>query len=140
MPGKVNPTQCEALSMVCTQIMGLEYAVSMANSSGTLQMNEYKPLIGFNILTSLKLLKNVIENFRINLVDGMEPNQKKMKLNLENSLMLVTAIVPKVSYEKAAKIANLAFKESLTLKEATLKLGYLNEDEFDEAMNINSMI
>ena len=140
MPGKVNPTQCEALSMVCTQIMGFEYAVSMANSSGTLQMNEYKPLIGFNILTSLKLLKNVIENFRIKLVDGMEPNQKKMKLNLENSLMLVTAIVPKVGYEKAAEIANLAFKESLNLKEATLKLGYLNEDEFDEAMNINSMI
>ena len=70
----------------------------------------------------------------------MEPNQKKMKLNLENSLMLVTAIVPKVGYEKAAKIANLAIKESLNLKEATLKLGYLNEDEFDEAMNINSMI
>ncbi len=140
MPGKVNPTQCEALSMVCTQIMGLEYAVSMANSSGTLQMNEYKPLIGFNILTSLKLLKNVIENFRIKLVDGMEPNEKRMKLNLENSLMLVTAIVPKVGYEKAAEIANLAFKESLNLKEATIKLGYLNEDEFDEAMNINSMI
>jgi len=140
MPGKVNPTQCEALSMVCTQIMGLEYAVSMANSSGTLQMNEYKPLIGFNILTSLKLLKNVIENFRIKLVDGMEPNQKKMKLNLENSLMLVTAIVPKVGYEKAAEIAKLAFKESLNLKDATIKLGYLNEDEFDEAMNINSMI
>ena len=74
MPGKVNPTQCEALSMVCAQIMGFEYAVSMANSSGTLQMNEYKPLIGFNILTSLKLLKNVIENFRIKLVNGMEPN------------------------------------------------------------------
>ena len=72
--------------MVCTQIMGFEYAVSMANSSGTLQMNEYKPLIGFNILTSLKLLKNAIENFRIKLVDGMEPNQKKMKLNLEHSL------------------------------------------------------
>ena len=140
MPGKVNPTQCEALSMVCTHIMGLEYAVSMANSSGTLQMNEYKPLIGFNILTSVKLLKNAIENFRIKLVDGMEPNQKKIKFNLENSLMLVTAIVPKVGYEKAAEIANLAFPESINLKEATLKLGYLNEDEFDEAMNINSMI
>ena len=84
--------------------------------------------------------KNAIENFRIKLVDGMEPNQTKMKLNLENSLMLVTAIVPKVGYERAAEIANLAFKESLNLKEATLKLGYLKEDEFDEAMNINSMI
>ena len=76
MPGKVNPTQCEALSMVCTQIMGLEYAVSIANSSGTLQMNEYKPLIGFNILTSLKLIKNAIDNFRIKLVDGMDPSHQ----------------------------------------------------------------
>ena len=140
MPGKVNPTQCEALSMVCTQVMGLEYAVSIANSSGTLQMNEYKPLIGFNILTSLKLLTNAIDNFRIKLVEGMEPNKKRMKLNLENSLMLVTAIMPKIGYEKAAKIANLAFKESLNLKEAALRLGYLNEDEFDEVMNIDSMI
>ncbi len=86
------------------------------------------------------MLKNAIENFRIKLVDGMEPNQKIMKFNLENSLMLVTAIVPKIGYEKAAEIANLAFKESLNLKEATLKLGYLKENEFDEAMNFNSMI
>ena len=140
MPGKVNPTQCEALSMVCTQIMGFEYAVSIANSSGTLQMNEYKPLIGFNILTSLELLNDAINNFRINLVEGMEPNHQKIKFNLENSLMLVTALVPKIGYEKAAKIANLAFDESINLKEASIKLGYLTEYEFDTLMKTDSMI
>ena len=140
MPGKVNPTQCEALSMVCTQIMGFEYAVSIANSSGTLQMNEYKPLIGFNILTSLKLITNAINNFKINLVQGMEPNHQKIKSNLQNSLMLVTALVPKIGYEKAAEIANLAFNESINLKEATVKLGYLNENQFDELMNTDLMI
>ena len=140
MPGKVNPTQCEALSMVCTQIMGFEYAVSIANSSGTLQMNEYKPLIGFNILTSIKLLKNAISNFRLKLVEGIQPNPKTIKTNLENSLMLVTALVPKIGYEKAAEIANLAFNESINLKEATIKLGYLSEYDFDAAININKMV
>lgn len=140
MPGKVNPTQCEALSMVCTQIMGFEYAVSMANSSGTLQMNEYKPLIGFNILSSVKLIENAINNFRLKLVEGMEPNYEKINFNLENSLMLVTALVPKIGYEKASEIANLAFNESISLKEATLKLGYLNEYDFDELIQTDSMI
>ena len=140
MPGKVNPTQCEALSMVCTQIMGFEYAVSIANSSGTLQMNEYKPLIAFNILTSIKLLNNVINNFRTKLFEGIQPNQSTIKINLENSLMLVTALVPKIGYEKASEIANLAFNESINLKEATIKLGYLSANEFDNAMNINEMI
>ena len=140
MPGKVNPTQCEALSMVCAQVMGFEYAVSISNASGTLQMNEYKPLIAFNILTSIKLLNNAISNFRIKLVEGMQPNQKIMKMNLENSLMLVTALVPIIGYEKAAEIANLAFKESINLKEATLKLGYLSANDFDDAINTNEMI
>ncbi len=140
MPGKVNPTQCEALSMVCTQVMGFEYAVSIANASGTLQMNEYKPLIGFNILTSIKLLNNAIANFRAKLVEGMQPNPKTIKTNLENSLMLVTALVPKIGYEKAAEIANLAFNESINLKEATRKLGYLSDNEFEDAINTNEMI
>ena len=140
MPGKVNPTQCEALSMVCTQVMGFEYAVSIANASGTLQMNEYKPLIGFNILTSIKLLNNAINNFRLKLVEGIQPNPKTIKINLENSLMLVTSLVPKIGYEKAAEIANLAFNESINLKEATLKLGYLSAYEFDEAIKTNQMI
>ena len=140
MPGKVNPTQCEALSMVCTQVMGFEYAVSIANASGTLQMNEYKPLIGFNILTSIKLLNNAISNFRIKLFEGIKPNPKTIKKNLENSLMLVTALVPKIGYEKAAEIANLAFNESMNLKEATMKLGYLSSCDFDDAIDTNEMI
>ena len=140
MPGKVNPTQCESLSMICSQIMGFEYAVSIANCSGTLQMNEYKPLIAFNILTSIKLLSEAIDNFRIKLIDGLMPNFKCIESNLNNSLMLITALVPEIGYEKAAKIANLAFNESLNLKEATLKLGYLDETKYDEIMNIEKMI
>ena len=140
MPGKVNPTQCEALSMVCTQIMGFEYSVSLANCSGTLQMNEYKPLIGFNILTSIKLLTEMINNFRTKLIEGMEPNSKSAALNLENSLMLVTALVPEIGYEKAAEIAQLAFKESLKLKQAALKLGYLDEKKFDQLIHFDEMI
>ena len=140
MPGKVNPTQCEALSMVCTQIMGFEYSVSLANCSGTLQMNEYKPLIGFNILTSIKLLTEMINNFRTKLIEGMEPNSQSAALNLENSLMLVTALVPEIGYEKAAEIAQLAFKESLKLKQAALKLGYLDEKKLDQLINFDEMI
>ena len=140
MPGKVNPTQCESLSMICSQIMGFDYAVSIANCSGTLQMNEYKPLICFNILTSIKLLTEAINNFRVNLVEGMMPNTKSAKYNLENSLMLVTALVPKIGYEKASKIATFAFKESLNLKEATLRLGFLTELDFDKIMQISKMI
>ena len=116
------------------------YAVSIANASGTLQMNEYKPLIGFNILTSIKLLNNAISNFRLKLVEGMQPNPKTIKKNLENSLMLVTSLVPKIGYEKAAEIANLAFNESINLKEATIKLGYLTANDFEDAINTNKMI
>jgi len=140
MPGKVNPTQCEALSMICAQIMGLDYSVSIANCSGTLQMNEYKPLIGFNILKSINLLSEGINNFRINLIEDMKPNLKIAKHNLENSLMLVTALVPEIGYEKAAEIAKLAYDNSCNLKEAAIKLGYLNEEKFDSLIKTENMI
>ena len=140
MPGKVNPTQCEALSMICAQIMGYEYSVSLANCSGTLQMNEYKPLIGFNILKSTKLLGEAVNNFRVKLIEGMRPNHKSIDKHLNNSLMLITALVPEIGYEKAAEIANLAFKNSLSLKEASKKLGFLSEKKFDEIMRIEEMI
>jgi len=120
--------------------MGFEFAVSIANSSGTLQMNEYKPLIGFNTLKSINLLSEAITNFKNKLVSGMHPNIKSINNNLENSLMLVTALVPEIGYEKAAEIANLAFKESINLKEANLKLGYLNEEKFNEILKIENMI
>ena len=140
MPGKVNPTQCEALSMICAQIMGLDYSVSIANCSGTLQMNEYKPLIGFNILKSINLLSEGINNFRINLIEGMQPNLKIARHNLENSLMLVTALVPEIGYEKAAEIAKLAYAQDCKLKEAAIKLGYLNEKKFDSLVDTKKMI
>ena len=140
MPGKVNPTQCEALSMICAQVMGLESAVSIANASGTLQMNEYKPLIGFNLITSIRLLSEGINNFRIKLVEGMEPNHGKIESNLDNSLMLITALVPEIGYEKSAKIANFAFQESISLKEANLKLGFLSEDRFNKLINPENMV
>ncbi len=140
MPGKVNPTQCEALSMICAQIMGLDYSVSIANCSGTLQMNEYKPLIGFNILKSINLLSEGINNFRINLIEDMKPNLKNATHNLENSLMLVTGLVPEIGYEKSAEIAKFAFNEMCNLKEAAIKLGYLTEERFDSLINIEKMI
>ena len=140
MPGKVNPTQCEALSMISAQIMGLDYSVSIANCSGTLQMNEYKPLIGFNILKSINLLSEGINNFRINLIEDMQPNLRIAKLNLENSLMLVTALVPEIGYEKAAEIAKLAYEEVCNLKEAAIKLGYVNEEKFDSLIKPEEMI
>jgi len=140
MPGKINPTQCEALSMICVQIMGLDYSVSIANCSGTLQMNEYKPLIGFNILKSINLLSEGINNFRNNLIEDMKPNLKIAKHNLENSLMLVTALVPEIGYEKAAEIAKLAYDETCNLKQAAIKLGYLDEEKFDSLIQTEKMI
>ena len=140
MPGKVNPTQCEALSMLCAQVMGFEYAVSIANCSGTLQMNEYKPLICFNILKSIELLTQAINNFRVKLAEGLIPNMQAAKYNLDNSLMLVTSLVPEIGYEKAAEIAKLAFNESLDLKQATLKLGFLKESEFDKIIKMSKRI
>ena len=103
-------------------------------------MNEYKPIIGFNILKSIKLLSEAINNFNSKLVIGMKPNLKTIKINLDNSLMLVTALVPEIGYEKAAEIAKLAFNESINLKQASLKLGYLNEEKFNEIIKIDNMI
>ena len=103
-------------------------------------MNEYKPLIGFNILKSINLLSEGINNFRVNLIEDMKPNLKIAKYNLENSLMLVTALVPEIGYEKAAEIAKLAYNENSNLKEAAIKLGYLNEEKFDSLIKAEKMI
>ena len=140
MPGKVNPTQCEAITMVCSQIIGNDVTITFAGAQGHYELNVFKPVMAANIIESATLIADATNSFTENCVRGIKPNYKILNKNLENSLMLVTALNTKIGYEKAAEIANLAFKESLNLKEATLKLGYLNEDEFDEAMNINSMI
>lgn len=132
MPGKVNPTQCEALTMVCAQVMGQDLAVSIGGSLGQLQLNTFKPLIIFNMLASLELLSEALNNFREKCLNGLKPNEQKIKEHLNQSLMLVTALNPHIGYEKAAQIAKQAYKKGTSLKEAALELGFLTEKEFDQ--------
>ncbi len=135
MPGKVNPTQCEALTMVAVQVMGNDTAVGIAASQGNFQLNVYMPLIAYNFLQSARLLADAMTSFRVNCMDGMRPNVEKMKKNMEQSLMLVTALNPYVGYENAARIAKLAHAEGITLREACCdRLGLLSADRFDEIM------
>ncbi len=139
MPGKVNPTQCEAMAMVCTQVIALDGAVSNAGSGGHLQMNGYKPQIAFNILKSIELLHDACLSSRIAMIEGIEPNRLKIKEDLENSLMLVTVLTPKIGYKKASKIAQLAHSEKISLRLASQKLGYINETDFEKLVNPQSM-
>ncbi len=140
MPGKVNPTQCEAMAMVCTQVIGLELAVGMAGSGGHLQMNSYKPLIGFNLLHAIELLHDVSRSCRIGMVEGIKPNLKNIQSDLEKSLMLVTALTPEIGYEKASEIAKFAYKRDLSLREAAIELGFISKDDFDRLVNPALMI
>ena len=140
MPGKINPTQCEAIAMVCTQIIGMDTSVSIAGSGGHLQMNVYKPLIGYNILKSIKLIQNACKSCRENMIEGIQPNKPKIKQYLENSLMLVTALAPSIGYEKASEIAQLAHDKNLTLRQASNQLNYINQEDFDTLINPKSMI
>lgn len=140
MPGKVNPTQCEALSMVAVQVMGLDAAVTIAGSRGNFQLNVYKPMIIFNILTSIQLLSDSMKAFKHFLIDGLKANEKKITDHLNRSLMLVTILNQKIGYDNAAAIAKLAYKEDITLKEACLKLKFLSAKEFDEIVDPKKMI
>ncbi len=140
MPGKINPTQCEAMAMVCTQIIGMDTSVSIAGSGGHLQMNVYKPLIGYNILKSINLIQNACKSCREHMIEGIQPNEEKIKEYLKNSLMLVTALAPSIGYEKASEIAQLAHKKNLSLRQASIQLNYINQEEFDNLTNPKSMI
>lgn len=131
MPGKVNPTQCEAITMIATQIVGNDATIGFAASQGNFELNVFKPVIAYNFLQSVKLLTEGILSFNTHLAVGITANQDKIQHNVEQSLMLVTALNPHIGYEKAAKIAKLAFKENSTLKAAALQLGFLTEEEFD---------
>ncbi len=131
MPGKVNPTQCEALAMVALQVMAGDAAVAMGGASGYLEMNVYKPLMIFNIMKSIRIMSDCMLNFRKFLVDGMQPNTAKIAGYVERSLMLVTALSPVIGYDKASAIAHYAMDHDLTLKQAALKLGYVDEATFD---------
>ena len=140
MPGKVNPTQCEALTMVCVQVMGNDATVGFAASQGNFELNVFMPVIINNFLHSLNLLTEAMHSFRINCVSGITANREKMEYNLNNSLMLVTALNPYIGYDNAARTAKLAYEENITLKEACIKLGYLTAKKFDEIFHPEKMI
>jgi fumarate hydratase, class II len=132
MPGKVNPTQCAALTMIAVQVMANDVAVGFGGASGYLEMNVYKPLMIFNIIESITIMADGCTNFRRFLIEGTKPNVKKINEYVERSLMLVTALSPVIGYEKASKIAHYARDNDLSLKQAALKLGYVTADEFND--------
>lgn len=139
MPGKVNPTQVEALTMVCAQVMGNDVTISIGGSNGHFELNVFKPLIISNFLQSATLLGDACKSFTDNCVSGIEPNHYRIKMHLENSLMLVTALNPHIGYEKAAKIAKKAYADNITLKKAALSLGYLTDEQFDKWVHPEDM-
>ena len=140
MPGKVNPTQAEALTMIAVQVMANDVAVGFGGAGGYLEMNVYKPLIIFNVTHSITILTDGCTNFRKFLIEGTKPNLKKIKEYVDRSLMLVTALSPVIGYDKASKIAHYALDNDLTLKQAALKLGFVTEDEFDRIVDPAKMI
>lgn len=140
MPGKVNPTQSEALTMIAAQVFGNDTTIAFAASQGNFELNVFKPVIIYNFLQSVKLLSEGIHSFNENCAKGIEANEDKIKENVQRSLMLVTALNPHIGYEKAAEIAKLAFKDNSTLKEAALKLGYVTEQQFEEWVNPQNMV
>ena len=140
MPGKVNPTQCEAMTMLCTQVMGNDVTIGFAGASGNFELNVYRPVLAYNILQSIRLLSDGCRSFTKHAVVGIEPNQERIEHNLYNSLMLVTALNPHIGYDKASEVAKKAFKDKSTLREAIIELGYLTGDEFDELINPADMI
>ena len=139
MPGKVNPTQCEALTMVCAQVMGNDVALSIGGSQGHYELNVFKPMMAANLIQSAQLIGDSCMSFSDNCVLGIEPNQKRIDELVQNSLMLVTALNTKIGYYKAAEIANKAHSEGTSLKKACLALGYLTSEEFDKWVNPNEM-
>jgi fumarate hydratase class II len=140
MPGKVNPTQSEAMTMLCAQVMGNDVAVNIGGMSGKFELNVYKPLIIHNVLWSVRLLTDGCDSFREHCVDGIEPNAERIRENLERSLMLVTALNPHIGYDNAAKIAKTAHQTGKTLKETAVALGLVTAEQFDEWVRPEKMV
>jgi len=140
MPGKVNPTQCEALTMVCTQVMGNQTTMTVAGSQGHFELNVYKPVMAYNLLQSIRLLAEASVSFTDNCVVGIEANEDQIKELMSRSLMLVTALAPKIGYDNATKVAKTAHKNGTTLREEAVKLGFVTEQEFDEIVRPEKMI
>ena len=139
MPGKVNPTQSEALTMVCAQVLGNDVAVNVGGASGNFELNVFKPLIIHNVLQSVRLLADAAESFEEHCARGLEPNLPRIREQLERSLMLVTALAPRLGYDRAAEIAKKAHREGTTLREAAVALGYLTAEEFDREVRPERM-
>ena len=140
MPGKVNPTQCEAVTMVAVQVMGNDTAIGFAASQGNFELNVFMPVTIYNFMQSVRLLSEVMISFNKNCVSGIKANKEKMNSNLHNSLMLVTALNPYIGYENSAKTAKYAYKNNISLKEACVKLGFLTEEKFDEVFHPEEMV
>lgn len=140
MPGKVNPTQCEAMTMVCCQVMGNHVAVTIGGSQGHFELNVFKPLIAYNVLQSMALIADACVSLTDNCIVGIEPNRRRIAELMERSLMLVTALAPKIGYDKATEIAKTAHKNGTTLREEALRLGYVTGDEFDAIVRPQDMI
>lgn len=140
MPGKINPTQCEAVTMVAVQVMGNDAAIGFAASGGNFELNVFMPVIAYNFLQSCRLLSDILVSFTDNCVTNIKANVDKIKQNLDNSLMLVTSLSPKIGYENAAKIALDAYNNNLTLRQAAIKSGLITEEEFDETVKAEKMV
>ena len=139
MPGKVNPTQCEAMSMVCSQVIGNDSAITFSGTQGHFQLNVFKPVIIYNFINSSILIADAVNSFNSNCIIGIIPNLKSIKKKLDNSLMLVTALNPKIGYYKAAEIANNAYKNDTTLRDEAIKSGYLTAEEYDQLVDPRNM-
>ena len=140
MPGKVNPTQCEALTMVCAQVMGNDVAITVGGTQGHYELNVFKPMMAYNFLQSAILLGDACVSFDVNCAVGIEPNYTRIEELVNNSLMLVTSLNTKIGYYKAAEIAKTAHKNGTTLKEEAVKLGLLTEEQFDEWVRPEDML
>ena len=140
MPGKVNPTQCEALTMVCAQVMGNDAAVGFSGASGNFELNVFKPVIIHNVLTSTRLLADAARSFDIHCAVGIEPNRERIEALMQQSLMLVTALNPHIGYDNAAKVAKTAYSEGKTLREAAVEMGLLTPEQFDEWVRPEKMV
>ena len=140
MPGKVNPTQCEAMTMVCAQVMGNHATITFAGSQGNFELNVFKPVVIYDLLQSIRLIGDAAVSFTDNCVAGIEANRAHIKALMERSLMLVTALAPKIGYDNAAKVAKTAHKNGTTLKEEAVKLGFVTAEEFDRLVRPEDMI
>ena len=140
MPGKINPTQCEAMTMVCTQVMGNDTTITIAGASGNFELNVYRPVLAYNIIQSIRILSDATNSFRKNCVEGIKPNEERINTNLYNSLMLVTALNSHIGYDKAAEVAKKAYQDNTSLREAIIALDYMSGEDFDKLVQPEQMI